>query len=296
MSAKKVALFGLGSMGIGMALSLLRAGHIVWGYDIRAEVTENFAKESGNSQPFAEIAAEIDVAIIVVLNARQAADILFGDQGIVRQMRQGATVMNCVTVSPEDARLAAARCENSGIDYLDAPISGGAIKAGEGALSIMASGSEQAFDKSRACLDAMAETVFELGDEAGQGSLMKSVNQLLAGVHIATMAEALAFGMKQGLEAKTFLQVIQKCAGTSWMLENRTPHIIDGDYSPRSAVNIWLKDLGIVLDAAADIDFHAPITRTALEQYKGTADMGLGGEDDAAVIKLYAEQNGIELP
>ena len=93
MSAKKVALFGLGSMGIGMARSLLRAGHIVWGYDIRAEVAENFAKESGNSQPFAEIAAEIDVAIIVVLNARQAADILFGDQGIVRQMTPGATVM-----------------------------------------------------------------------------------------------------------------------------------------------------------------------------------------------------------
>jgi len=80
------------------------------------------------------------------------------------------------------------------------------------------------------------------------------------------------------------------------MLENRAPHIIDGDYSPRSAVNIWLKDLGIVLDAAADIDFDAPITRTALDQYKATADMGLGGEDDAAVIKLYAEQNGIELP
>ena len=134
MSAKKVALFGLGSMGIGMARSLLRAGHTVWGYDIRAEATESFAKESGNSQPFADIAAEIDVAIIVVLNASQAAEILFGDQGIVRQMMPGTTVMNCVTVSPEDARLAAARCENSDIDYLDAPISGGAIKGrGRGA-------------------------------------------------------------------------------------------------------------------------------------------------------------------
>jgi 3-hydroxyisobutyrate dehydrogenase-like beta-hydroxyacid dehydrogenase len=142
----------------------------------------------------------------------------------------------------------------------------------------------------------MAETVFSLGDSAGQGSLMKSVNQLLAGVHIATMAEALSFGMKQGLEAETFLQVIQKCAGTSWMLENRTPHIIDGDYTPKSAVNIWLKDLGIVLDAAADVGFDAPITLAALEQYKATADMGLGGEDDSAVVKLYAAQNDITLP
>ena len=296
MAFQKVAVFGLGSMGIGMARSLVRAGHSVWGFDIRDQVAEEFAKETGNAQSFDQIAGEIDVAVIVVLNAAQAADILFGETGIVREMKPGAVIINCVTVSPEDARLAASRCAQAHLDYLDAPISGGAVKAGEGALSIMASGTPQAFDKSRLCLDAMAEAVFSLGDSAGQGSLMKSVNQLLAGVHIATMAEALSFGMKQGLEAETFLQVIQKCAGTSWMLENRTPHIIDGDYTPKSAVNIWLKDLGIVLDAAADVDFDAPITLAALERYKATADMGLGGEDDSAVVKLYAAQNDITLP
>ena len=296
MAFQKVAVFGLGSMGIGMARSLVRAGHSVWGFDIRDQVAEEFAKETGNLQSFDQIAGEIDVAVIVVLNAAQAADILFGETGIVREMKPSAVIINCVTVSPEDARLAASRCAQAQLDYLDAPISGGAVKAGEGALSIMASGTPQAFDKSRLCLDAMAETVFSLGDSAGQGSLMKSVNQLLAGVHIATMAEALSFGMKQGLEAETFLQVIQKCAGTSWMLENRTPHIIDGDYTPKSAVNIWLKDLGIVLDAAADVGFDAPITLAALEQYKATADMGLGGEDDSAVVKLYAAQNDITLP
>ena len=296
MAFQKVAVFGLGSMGIGMARSLVRAGHSVWGFDIRDQVAEEFAKETGNLQSFDQIAGEIDVAVIVVLNAAQAADILFGETGIVREMKPSAVVINCVTVSPEDARLAASRCAQAQLDYLDAPISGGAVKAGEGALSIMASGTPQAFDKSRLCLDAMAETVFSLGDSAGQGSLMKSVNQLLAGVHIATMAEALSFGMKQGLEAETFLQVIQKCAGTSWMLENRTPHIIDGDYTPKSAVNIWLKDLGIVLDAAADVGFDAPITLAAVEQYKATADMGLGGEDDSAVVKLYAAQNDITLP
>ena len=296
MAFQKVAIFGLGSMGIGMARSIVRAGHSVWGFDIRENVTQEFAKETGHTQSFEQIAGEIDVAVIVVLNGAQAADILFDEAGIVRQMKPGTVIINCVTVSPEDARLAASRCAQTGLEYLDAPISGGAIKAGEGALSIMASGTPQAFDKSWPCLDAMAETVFELGDSAGQGSLMKSVNQLLAGVHIATMAEALSFGMKQGLEAETFLQVIQKCAGTSWMLENRTPHIIDGDYTPKSAVNIWLKDLGIVLDAAADVDFDAPITRTVLAQYKAIADMGLGGEDDAAVIKLYAAQNDLTLP
>ena len=296
MSQKRVAVFGLGSMGVGMARALLRAGHVVWGFDIRAEVAEAFAKESRNTEVFEDVASQIDVVILVVLNAGQAADIMFGESGIVQQLRPGVGIINCVTISPEDARLAASRCVNSNLTYLDAPISGGAIKAGEGALTIMASGTPEAFQQSRDCLDAMAETVFELGDGAGQGSLMKSVNQMLAGIHIAAMAEAVSFGMKQGLDPQTFLDVIQKCAGTSWMLENRTPHIIEGDYSPKSAVNIWLKDLGIVLDAAATIDFEAPITQTVLQQYKGAADMGLGGEDDAAVVKLYAAKNALNLP
>ena len=296
MSQKRVAVFGLGSMGVGMARALLRAGHVVWGFDVRAEVAEAFAKESGNTEAFEDVASQIDVVILVVLNAGQAADIMFGESGIVQQLRPGAGIINCVTISPDDARLAASRCADSNLAYLDAPISGGAIKAGEGALTIMASGTPEAFQQSRDCLDAMAETVFEFGDSAGQGSLMKSVNQMLAGIHIAAMAEAVSFGMKQGLDPQTFLDVIQKCAGTSWMLENRTPHIIEGDYSPKSAVNIWLKDLGIVLDAAATIDFEAPITQTVLQQYKGAADMGLGGEDDAAVVKLYAAQNALNLP
>jgi len=296
MSHQNVALFGLGSMGIGMARSLVRAGHQVWGYDVRAEIQAGFAEESGHAEPFHEIASKIDTVILVVLNAAQAAEILFGDDGVAKQLAAGALVMNCVTVSPEDARNMAAGCADHHLAYLDAPISGGSIKAGEGALSVMASGSQQAFDKSRLCLDAVAQTVFELGNEAGQGSLMKSVNQILAGIHIAAMAEAMAFGMKQGLDAQAFLDVISKCAGSSWMLENRAPHVIDGDYSPKSAVNIWLKDLGIVLGAAEAISFDAPVTRSALSQYQATAEMGLGGEDDAAVIKLYASQNEISLP
>lgn len=296
MSYQNVAVFGLGSMGIGMARSLVRAGHQVWGYDVRTEIAAGFAAESGHADSFEMIAPKIDVVILVVLNASQAADILFGDNGVATQLPAGALVMNCVTVSLEDARNMAAVCAENTLDYLDAPISGGSVKAGEGALSVMASGTRQAFDKSRICLEAVAQTVFELGSEAGQGSLMKSVNQMLAGIHIAAMAEAMAFGMKQGLDAQAFLDVISKCAGSSWMLENRAPHVIDGDYSPKSAVNIWLKDLAIVLGSAQSLNFDAPITRTALEQYKAAAEMGLGGEDDAAVIKLYASQNDITLP
>ena len=125
---------------------------------------------------------------------------------------------------------------------------------------------------------------------------MKAVNQLLAGVHIATMAEALTFGMTQGIDADTFVDVITKCAGNSWMLENRAPHIAAGDYTPHSQVNIWPKDLGIVLEAAAATGFDAPITKTALTRYMRAVEMGLGREDDAAVAKVYADEAGLTLP
>ena len=145
-------------------------------------------------------------------------------------------------------------------------------------------------------MDAISEKVFELGAEAGAGSAMKVVNQMLAGVHIASMAEAITFGMTQGVAPDEFLEVISQCAGTSWMLENRAPHVIAGDYTPHSAIDIWLKDLGIVLDIAKDAKFGAPLTAAALQQFVAASGSGLGREDDAAVAKVYARNANIELP
>ena len=125
---------------------------------------------------------------------------------------------------------------------------------------------------------------------------MKAVNQLLAGVHIATMAEALTFGMTQGVEPATFVEVISKCAGSSWMLETRAPHVVAGDYTPLSQINIWPKDLGIVLDIAKGAGFSAPITAAALQQFLAASGSGLGQEDDAAVAKVYARNVGLKLP
>ena len=289
----KIAVIGLGSMGYGAAQSCLRAGHITWGMDVRAEQMDRFRDEGGAAGDVP--AAELDAAVVVVLNAAQTEDVLFGTNGIVQSMRPGSVVISCATVPPDFARDMAARTAKHGVHYLDAPISGGSVKAAAGQLSVMAAGSAEAFAAARPALDAIAETVFELGD-VGAGSAMKAVNQLLAGVHIATMAEALTFGMTQGVTPEQFVNVISKCAGTSWMLENRAPHIVAGDYTPHSAVNIWLKDLGIVLDIAKGADFNAPITTTALKQFAGAADMGLGGEDDAAVAKVYADQAGLKLP
>jgi 3-hydroxyisobutyrate dehydrogenase-like beta-hydroxyacid dehydrogenase len=252
--------------------------------------------EGGTPGTLSEIAPNLNAVVVVVLNAAQTETVLFGPQGVAPLLPKGAAVIACATVPPEFARDMAARCDALGLHYLDAPISGGSGKAANGKLSVMASGTAAAFAAAQPVLKATAETVFELGDSAGAGSAMKAVNQLLAGVHIAAMAEALTFGMTQGVTPDKFLEVISKCAGTSWMLENRAPHIVAGDYTPHSSVNIWPKDLGIVLDIARSAKFSAPITAAAMQQFLAAAGQGLGAEDDAAVAKVYARNAGLKLP
>jgi 3-hydroxyisobutyrate dehydrogenase-like beta-hydroxyacid dehydrogenase len=291
-----VAVFGLGSMGYGMASSCLRAGHTTHGFDIAPAQVDRFRAEGGAAGPMDRVAGGLDVVFVVVLNAAQTEDVLFGENGIVKQLPKGAVVIACATVAPDFARRMEARCNETEVLYLDAPISGGSLKAAKGMLSIMASGAPQAFDAAAPALDAVSETVFRLGDAAGPGSAMKAVNQLLAGVHIAVMGEALTFGMTQGVSPEAFVEVISKCAGTSWMLENRAPHVVAGDYTPHSQINIWPKDLGIVLDVARSAGFSAPITEAAMQQYMVAVGMGLGREDDAAIAKVYARNAGLTLP
>ena len=299
-AARRIAVFGLGSMGHGMASSILGAGHETYGFDVVASSVQRFRDAGGAEGTREGVAASLDAAVLVVLNAAQTEAVLFGDgeddDGLVPALRDGAVVVACATVPPAFAREMAARCEPFGVHYLDAPISGGAAKAAEGRLSIMAAGTKAAFVAARVVLDATAETVFELGEKAGAGSAMKAVNQMLAGVHIAAMAEAITFGMTQGIAPERFAEVIPKCAGTSWMLENRAPHVVDGDYAPRSSVDIWPKDLGIVLDIARAAGFGAPLTASALQQFLAAAGSGLGGEDDAAIAKVYARNAGLTLP
>jgi 3-hydroxyisobutyrate dehydrogenase len=295
-ASQKLAVIGLGSMGYGMAISALRSGCRVWGIDVNPDAMARFVREGGETGEIGEQASQLDAVIVVVLNAAQTESVLFGPDGIVPRLRPGAAVLSSATVPPDFARQMAARCEGHGVHYLDAPISGGSLKASQGRLSVMASGSPAAFAALRGVLDSIAETVFELGSEPGSGSAMKAVNQMLAGIHIAAMAEALTFGMTQGIAPATFLDVISKCAGTSWMLENRAPHVVAGDYTPRSSVNIWPKDLGIVLDIARGAKFAAPVTAAALQQFLVAAGTGLGAEDDAAVAKVYARNVGLTLP
>lgn len=293
---KKIGVIGLGSMGYGIAQSILRAGHITHGSDVDNEKITRFVAEGGAPEAIQDSVSELDIVVVVVLNAAQTEQVLFGENGLVKNMKNGACVIACATVAPEFARNMSSKCKQHNICYLDSPISGGSIKAANGALTIMASGTSEAFEIAKPALDAMAQEIFELGDSAGAGSAMKAVNQLLAGVHIAAMAEALTFGISQGIEPATFAEVIPKCAGTSWMLENRAPHIVEGDYTPHSTIDIWPKDLGIVLDVAKQAKFSAPITAAALQQFLAASGSGLGQEDDAAIAKVYARNAGLNLP
>ncbi|MFG1320365.1 L-threonate dehydrogenase [Xanthobacter autotrophicus] len=293
----RAAVIGLGSMGYGMAQSLKRAGFDVAGFDVNAAAVERFAAEGGRgaSSP-AEAARDADVVVSVVVNAAQTGTILFGADGVAQTLADGAVFLSSATMDPDVARTLAARLEATGRLYLDAPISGGAQRAAEGALTILASGSPAAFAKARPALDAMAAKLYELGDAPGQGAAFKMINQLLAGVHIAAASEAIAFAARQGLDIAKVYEVITASAGNSWMFENRMPHVVDGDYTPRSAVDIFVKDLGIIQDMARSAKFPVPVSAAALQMFLATSAAGMGRDDDASVARLYARITGTRLP
>ncbi|MCB5174330.1 L-threonate dehydrogenase [Microvirga lenta] len=297
-SAKaRVAVIGLGSMGFGMASSLRRAGFDVAGCDVDRSAVERFAAEGGRGAESPAQAAEgADIVVSVVVNAAQTEAVLFGRGGVAQAMPEGAVFVSSATMDPEAARRLAARLEESGRHYLDAPISGGARRAAEGALTILASGSPAAFAKARPALDAMASTLYELGDAPGQGAAFKMINQLLAGVHIAAACEAIAFAARQGLDIAKVYEVITASAGNSWMFENRVPHVLDGDYTPHSAVDIFVKDLGIIQDMARAAKFPVPVSAAALQMFLMTSAAGMGRDDDASVARLYAQVTGTKLP
>ncbi|HEY1721373.1 MAG TPA: L-threonate dehydrogenase [Magnetospirillaceae bacterium] len=294
---RRVAVIGLGSMGYGMAQSLKRAGFDVTGCDVNAAVVERFKGEggSGATSP-AEAVADAAIVVSVVVNAAQTEAILFGPDGCADALAEGAVFMSCATMAPEIARKLAAQVEAKGRLYLDAPISGGAQRASEGKLTVLASGSAAAFAAARPALDAMAAKLYELGDAPGTGAAFKMINQLLAGVHIAAAGEAISFAARQGLDIKKVYEVITASAGNSWMFENRVPHVLDGDYSPKSAVEIFTKDLGIVIDMARAEKFPVPIAGAALQMFLMTAAAGMSRDDDISVARLYARITGTALP
>lgn len=291
-----VTIIGLGSMGFGAATALLQAGFHVKGVDLRSAVLEEFAALGGQPYATAEQAGASDIVFVFVVNAAQTNQVLFGSNGAVSQSRQGTVFVLCVTMEPSSCIAIAAELEAAGMLVIDAPVSGGKQKAATGELTVMGSGSQQAFEKAALALNAIAAKVFHLDDKPGTGSKVKMINQLLAGVHIAATAEALTLSARLGLDLATVFDVIRVSAGASWMFENRGPHIVEGDYATRSAVDIFVKDMGIVTAEASALGASTPLSETALCLFREAAQAGLGLEDDAAVAKILAHKSGVVLP
>jgi len=294
----KVGLIGLGAMGSGMAGSLRRAGYDVHVFDVRQEVAERFVAQGGHAcSSVGELGAACDVVVSVVVNAAQTDAVLFGPNndgtGCAGAMRAGSVFVMCSTVDPNWSVELEARLEKLGLLYVDAPISGGAAKAASGEMTMMTAAKPAAYAKCETLLHAMAGKVYRLGDCAGAGSKVKIINQLLAGVHIAAAAEAMALGLREGVNAEALYDVITHSAGNSWMFENRMAHVLAADYTPLSAVDIFVKDLGLVLDMARASKFPLPLSSTAHQMFMQASTAGFAKEDDSAVIKIFP---GITLP
>jgi putative dehydrogenase len=267
--SRNVGVIGLGAMGLGVARSLLRAGFRVHGCDLRKEVLQSFVAGGGVACATpAELGAQCDVIVTLVVNAEQTEAVLFGEQGAINAMKKG-------------------------LQMLDAPLSGGAARAASGEMTMMTSGPSEAYAACQDVLIAMAGKVYRLGPAHGAGSKVKIINQLLAGVHIAVAAEAMALGLREGVDPAALYEVITHSAGNSWMFENRVPHILNGDYTPLSAVDIFVKDLGLVLDTARRSTFPLPLSAAAHQMFMMASTAGHGGEDDSAVIKIFP---GIDVP
>ena len=295
MPAENICVIGLGSMGMGAAKSCLRAGLNTWGVDLNPAALESLRQAGArDAQPSASaFADQLDAVLLLVVNAQQVNAILFGEEGLAAKLRPGTVVMVSSTLSARDAQQIEQQLAQYQLLMLDAPVSGGAAKAASGEMTVMASGSEAAFTQLQSVLDAVAAKVYRVGSEIGLGSTVKIIHQLLAGVHIAVGAEAMALAARAGIPLETMYEVVTNAAGNSWMFENRMRHVVDGDYSPKSAVDIFVKDLNLVADTAKALHFPLPLASTALNMFTEASNAGYGREDDSAVIKIFS---GITLP
>ncbi|KAA5933452.1 MULTISPECIES: L-threonate dehydrogenase [Pantoea] len=295
MPAENICVIGLGSMGMGAAKSCLRAGLNTWGVDLNPAALESLRQAGArDAQTSASaFADQLDAILLLVVNAKQVNAILFGEDGLAAKLRPGTVVMVSSTLSAQDAQQIEQRLAEHQLQMLDAPVSGGAAKAASGEMTVMASGSDAVFTQLQPVLNAVAAKVYRVGSEIGLGSTVKIIHQLLAGVHIAVGAEAMALAARAGIPLETMYEVVTNAAGNSWMFENRMKHVVDGDYSPKSAVDIFVKDLNLVADTAKSLHFPLPLASTALNMFTEASNAGYGREDDSAVIKIFS---GITLP
>ena len=284
----KIAFAGLGAMGRGMAARLIGAGHDLCGYDPAPAAAEWLAGQGAQAAgSVAEACGGAQALVVMVVDAAQLEAVLFGERGAEGALPSDALVLSGVTVSPEAAARIGGQAQRLGWQYLDCPVSGGTVGAEGGTLTVMASGSDTAWEAAQPLLAAMGKNVFRLGDRPGAGSTMKMVHQLAAGANLAVAAEVMSFGAHLGLEPAQVLEILGVSAGQSWMLGNRGPRMLEPPEGASSAVDIFVKDLGIVLDAARAHRFPVPVSAAALQVFLGAAGAGFGRADDSQAVRFY---------
>lgn len=294
-----VAVLGLGAMGSPMARHLAATGFAVHGYDLdpaRSAACAEFGATPAASAR--EAATGADVVLLAVRNHDQLRDALWGQDGVTTVLAPGAVVLLTSTVGIEAVRQVAAELETDGIGLVDAPVSGGPVRAGAGDLLVTVGATDPAWNATRPVLDAMASMLTRVGDKPGDGQCMKTVNQLLCGVHIAAGAEALALAEALGLDPALALETLGAGAAASFMLGDRGPRMLqaydEGGAEVRSRLDIFVKDMGIVTTAARGVGMATPIAAAAEQLYLLGQAQGKAADDDSSVITVLAPQRSTD--
>jgi 3-hydroxyisobutyrate dehydrogenase len=287
-----IGVVGLGAMGLPMARNLVASGMAVRGFDTRRQAMDALAAAGGAAAASAaEAARGADALLLMVVNAAQAEQVLFAD-GAVDALPQGGIVILSATCPPGAVEKIAARVLEAGRRFLDMPVSGGVLGATGATLTIMAAGPAETFADARPVLDALGDKVFHVGEMPGQGAVVKTVNQLLCGVHIAVAAEALSLAGRVGVDLNVMLEILGGSAASSWMLKDRGPRMLQADPDVTSAIDIFVKDLGIVLEAGRETKAALPFAALAHQLFLATSGRGDGAADDSQVIRTYHAMNG----
>jgi L-threonate 2-dehydrogenase len=290
-----VGFIGLGSMGLPMAKNLATRGFRVRGFDIRPAAMDALSEAGGSSaSSAADAAVGADAYVLMVVNAAQAEAILFQD-GALTTLPENGTVVLMATCPPAAVEDIAGRVVAAGRRFVDAPVSGGTVGATAATLTIMAAAPKATFDAIKPVLTAMGEKVFHVGESPGQGAMVKTVNQLFCGVHIAVAAEAFSLAAKVGVDMRILLEIVSGSAASSWMLKDRGPRMLQEEPEVTSAVDIFVKDLGIVLQAGRDTKAALPLAAVAHQMFLATSGRGDGNADDSQVIRAYKALNGTKV-
>ncbi len=292
-----IGVIGVGVMGMGVVETLARAGHKIYVRDVVAERMIQAATLGAIpcASP-AAMAREVDVVIILVVNAAQVEEVLFGAEGAAPALAKGSVVILSSTLAPDYVEALALRLAALQLNLLDAPVSGGPARAAAGTMTIMVAGAAAAYQRSLGLLESISGKVFHLGDVPGTASKMKLVNNLLAAVNVAAAAEAMALAIRAGLDPRRVFDVVNESSGASWMFRDRMARVLQGDYAPRAAIPILTKDLGLAVDLAAEKAFPLSIGCHVHEIFSAASNASYGDEDDAALIKYYQALTGISLP